>query len=147
MFGDRQATLGVKDPVPLEQGPILGSGGLGVVYETKLAGIAVAWKRTYSRRLTEWYHNEVRILAQMNTKRHKHVINLIGSYIHRQRNSTYELAILTWPVARYDLSVLLHEIDLINQWKNRDGPWEEDDLATPPTEEEKAAYENLLQLE
>jgi serine/threonine protein kinase len=146
-FGDQQLKLGIKDSVPFEQGAILGSGGLGVVYETKIDGIAVAWKRTYMRRLKDEHLNEVKILGQMTEERHIHIVKLVGSYIHRQRNSTLELAILTWPVARCDLSVLLHEIDLINEWKFRDDPLDENDWSTSPTEEEKAAYDNLLKLE
>jgi serine/threonine protein kinase len=147
MFGSQQLTLDIRDPVPLEQGAILGSGGLGAVYETKIDGIAVAWKRVYTRKLTERHLNEVKILGHMTERRHKHIVNLIGSYTHRQRNSTFELAILTWPVARCDLSVLMREIDMINDWKSRDETWEEDDWATQPSDEEKTAFENLLQIE
>jgi serine/threonine protein kinase len=147
MFGSQQLTLDIRDPIPLEQGAILGSGGLGAVYETKIDGIAMAWKRVYTRKLTERHLNEVKILGHMTERRHKHIVNLIGSYTHRQRNSTFELAILTWPVARCDLAVLMREVDLINEWKSRDETWKEDDWATQPSDEEKTAFENLLQIE
>jgi serine/threonine protein kinase len=142
MFGDHGLTLG-------EQGHVLGAGGIGTVYETKIDGIAMAWKRIYTRSQIqrERYLNEVKILGHMTEQRHKHIVNLIGSYTHRLRNSSYELAILTWPVARCDLSVLMREVDLINEWKSRDETWEEDDWATQPTNEEKTAFENLLKIE
>jgi serine/threonine protein kinase len=146
MFGNRQVSLGIRDPVPFSQGAILGKGGLGVVYETNIDGVAVAWKRTYMRRIAERDLNEIKILGQISEKRHQHIIKLIGSYTHRQR-SAHEIAILTWPVARCDLSALLHEIDLLDAWKSRDQPWDENDWSATPTNEERDAYDSLLKLE
>lgn len=146
LFGERQAILGPKASIPLEQGSILGSGGIGVVYETSLDGVAVAWKRIYTRKLTDWHLNEAKILERLSQERHEHILTLIGSYIHRQRKGTHELAILTWPVARCDLSMLLHDIDLMIQWKSRDVEWDEHDRSAPAQEDEKIAFDNLIQL-
>lgn len=63
--GSRQVKFEPADPSPLQQGVILGKGGIGVVYQTTLDSVDVAWKRTYTRRLTEWYLNEIRILNNM----------------------------------------------------------------------------------
>jgi hypothetical protein len=48
VFGDSGLTLGVQDSMPLQQGPLLGTGGIGIVHETKIGGVAMAWKRIYT---------------------------------------------------------------------------------------------------
>ncbi|KAH7079491.1 kinase-like domain-containing protein [Paraphoma chrysanthemicola] len=146
-FPDHPVRLDIRDdPVPFVQGAILGRGGLGVVYETSIDGIAVAWKRTYIRRISERDLNEIKILSQISEKRHEHIINFIGSYTHRQ-GSLHEIAVLTWPVARCDLAVLLRELDLLAAWKSRDQPWDVNDWSATPSNEEKDAYDSLLKLE
>jgi serine/threonine protein kinase len=149
MSGDHGLTLGIQDHVPLPQGHILGAGGGGIVFETRIDGIAMAWKRIITRSHTERerYINEIRILGHMTEQRHRHIINLIGSFTHRLRNHNYELSIITWPVARCDLSALMREVDSINDWKSRDETHSGRIRATQPTDEEKTAFENILKLE
>ncbi|KAH7071265.1 kinase-like domain-containing protein [Paraphoma chrysanthemicola] len=146
MFGEGEISLTVRDAVPFTQGAMLGKGGLGVVHETHIDGVAVAWKRTYVRQITNIDRNEIRILGQVSERRHRHIITLIGAYTHRQRGA-HEISILIWPVARCDLSVLLHEVDLLDIWKSRDQTWDATDWAAQPTNDEKDAYDSLLKLE
>jgi serine/threonine protein kinase len=117
-FGDSQPTLGLNDPVPFNPGYTLGHGGFGVVVETVIGDIPVAWKRTFTRRSTKQYASEVKILEKILEERHEHVVSLIGSYTHRQR-SGWELGILVWPVAQCDLSAFLHDVDVANTWNAR----------------------------
>lgn len=117
-FSSRQVNFSKEDELPFKPGRTLGRGGLGIVVETEIEGIAVAWKRTYTRRLTPQQTNEINILGQLSEQRHKHIVELVGSYTHRQRG-IYELGILLWPVAQCDLAVFMHEVDALGQWINR----------------------------
>ncbi|KAH7397293.1 kinase-like domain-containing protein [Pyrenochaeta sp. MPI-SDFR-AT-0127] len=114
-FSTRQVRLAREEPEPFSPGRRLGGGGIGVVHEVNLDGISLALKRTYAKRLTEYELNEIKILGQITEKRHKHIVELIGSYIHRQRG-VYELGLLIWPVAHCDLAVFLQDVDLLGQW-------------------------------
>ncbi|OAL01930.1 kinase-like protein [Phaeosphaeriaceae sp. SRC1lsM3a] len=157
-FGSRQVKFEPKDPSPLTQGVVLGRGGLGVVYRTEVGGVNVAWKRTYTRRLTEWHMNEINILDNMPDESHRHIIELVGSYIHRHRGM-FEVAVITWPVAKCDMSSVLHDMDILLELEQ--GKDSEENMYQPPTSnpkssrdhhslgeerEEDIAIENLRQL-
>jgi hypothetical protein len=106
--GRRQLEFTRNDKEPFVPGRRLGGGGVGIVHEIHLDGIPVALKRTYTHRLRPHELNEIRILGRMLEKRHRHVVELVGSYIHQQRGG-YELRLLIWPVAHTDLATLLHD--------------------------------------
>ncbi|KAJ4377332.1 hypothetical protein N0V83_000157 [Neocucurbitaria cava] len=114
MFKNRQAEFGPLDTVPFRQIRHLGRGGGGVVDETKIDGIAVAWKRisTRARQLTKQEMNEVQILSQISKRRHRHIVELIGSYVHRHKGGI-ELGMLIWPVADCDLASFLQDLDYL----------------------------------
>jgi hypothetical protein len=114
-FAARQLVLNHEDQVPFTSRRRLGGGGVGIVHETKLNGIPLALKRTYTRRLTDFQLNEIKILGRISEKRHHHVVELIGSYTHRQRNGSYELGLLIWPVARCDLAAFLQDLDTMEE--------------------------------
>jgi serine/threonine protein kinase len=118
-FGARQISLGRDDADPFSTGRRLGSGGIGIVYETRLGSIPLAIKRTYARKLTPDQLNEIKILSKLSEQRHHHVVQLIGSYTQRQR-AGYELGLLIWPVAHCDLSALLNDLGTLVDWKSRD---------------------------
>jgi serine/threonine protein kinase len=115
-FGTRHLVLNREDQEPFTSGRRLGGGGVGIVHETELNGIPLALKRTYTRRLTDSQLNEIKILGRISEKRHHHVVELVGSYIHRQRNGSYELGLLIWPVAHCDLAAFLHDLDTMEEW-------------------------------
>lgn len=137
-FAEPQVRLERNDPALFSTVRRLGAGGIGVVFETKLDGISLALKRTYTRRLTDHHLNEIRILSRISENRHKHIVELIGSYIHRQR-SVYELGLLMWPVAHSDLAVFSQDIDSLGQWI------QEGSSSDPTTKSEDldSAIENL----
>jgi hypothetical protein len=58
-FGARHFSLSRHDPEPFKIGRRLGGGGFGLVSETTLDGIALAIKRTYTRKLTSEQLNEI----------------------------------------------------------------------------------------
>jgi serine/threonine protein kinase len=114
-FREPQIRLVRSDPEPFKPERRLGGGGVGIVYETYLDGIALALKRTYTQKLGERDLNEIKILGQLSGRRHKHIVQLIGSYIHRQRNG-YEIGLLMSPVAHCDLACFMHKMDLLASW-------------------------------
>ncbi|KAH7071264.1 kinase-like domain-containing protein [Paraphoma chrysanthemicola] len=114
-FGKPQIELERHEPEPFVAIRRLGGGGAGTVYETRLDGIALALKRTYTRRLHEHALNEVKILAQLPGQRHQHIVELIGSYVHRQRCG-YEIGLLIYPVAHCDLASFLQDMDALKAW-------------------------------
>jgi serine/threonine protein kinase len=114
-FSEPCIRLELSDPAPFVVGRRLGGGGVGIVVETHIDGIALALKRTYPRKLTTDHLNEISILQQIKSKQHKHIVELIGSYVHSQR-PTYELGLLIWPVARCDLAIFLQDIGCLRQW-------------------------------
>jgi serine/threonine protein kinase len=114
LFGDRQTKFGPTEKLPFHATHFLGRGGGGEVHATKIGGIAVAWKRytTTARRLTEEELNEAKIMEKMSKRRHHHVVELIGSYIHRYRGGI-ELGLLMWPVAHCNLASFLEDMDYL----------------------------------
>lgn len=106
-FGfQRHVELTKDDKELFIAGRRLGGGGFGEVHETVIKGISVALKRTYVRRLTPRQLNEIKILGRISEKRHRHIVDLVGSYTHQQRKFI-EVGLLMWPVAQTDLSELL----------------------------------------
>ncbi|KAH7079490.1 kinase-like domain-containing protein [Paraphoma chrysanthemicola] len=114
-FGKPQVELERHEPEPFVAIRRLGGGGAGTVYETRLDGIALALKCTYTRRLHEHALNEVKILAQLPGQRHQHIVELIGSFVHRQRCG-YEIGLLIYPVAHCDLATFLEDMDALKAW-------------------------------
>jgi serine/threonine protein kinase len=108
-FGERHVSIPRGSPDLFITGRRLGGGGVGIVHETLLDGIHLALKRTYCRKLTEDQLNEIKVLGKISEQRHHHIVELVGSYVHRQR-SAYELGLLIWPVAYCDLATLLHDL-------------------------------------
>jgi serine/threonine protein kinase len=108
-FECRQLDLTVGEPEPFKAGQRIGSGGMGTVHETVFHGIRLALKRTYTMRLTPQQLNEIKVLGRISTKRHRHIVELIGSYTHRLRVG-YEVGMLIWPVAHTDLAKLFGNI-------------------------------------
>lgn len=114
-FGVRQLSLSREDPDLFNAGRRLGGGGFGIVHQTTLNGIPLALKRTYPRKLTEDQLNEIKILGKITEQRHHHIVELVGSYVHRQRTG-YELGLLIWPVAHCDLAALLHDLSTLGDY-------------------------------
>jgi serine/threonine protein kinase len=137
-FGARQISLGRDNADPFSTGRRLGSGGIGVVYETRLGSIPLAIKRTYARKLTRDQLNEIKILSKLSKQRHHHVVQLIGSYTQRQR-AGYELSLVIWPVAHCDLSALLNDFGTLVDWNSRD--------VTRPILDDNAATDLLSSVE
>lgn len=111
--GLRNFILGRKDDEPFITKRVLGRGGNGRIYEILLDGIPVALKQVDSRRKAypePWF--ESKILEKISKKRHKHVVELIGSYLHHQRGRDV-LGLVLWPRAQFDLEHLLEELDAI----------------------------------
>jgi serine/threonine protein kinase len=128
-FPTRIVEVAKGEPELFSPGRRLGGGGIGVVHETTIDGIAVALKRTYTRRLTDQQWNEIKILGQISKQRHQHIVELIGSYVHRQR-SGYELGLLIWPVAQTDLAAFLQDIDYLGNWIGHSNDNDDEDLET-----------------
>jgi serine/threonine protein kinase len=112
-FGQPQLQLVSSDPSPFVAGRRLGGGGVGIVYETHLNGFSLALKRSYTQRLGERDLNEIKILGRLSGRRHEHIVQLIGSYIHRQRNG-YEIGLLISPVADCDLACFMLNMDILS---------------------------------
>lgn len=145
--GRPQLELAREDALPFTVGQRLGGGGVGVVFETHIDGIPMALKRTYTRRMTSQQLNEIKILVRMSKNCHRHVVELIGSYVHEQRGG-FEIGMLIWPVARTDLAALLHDFDVLRQ--HYLDHLETNDTEPPQLSEEvekiRAAMEPLLVL-
>tara|TARA_R110002003_G_scaffold145_13_gene13456 strand:- start:16415 stop:17749 length:1335 start_codon:yes stop_codon:yes gene_type:complete len=110
--------LARDSPEPFTAMRRLGGGGEGIIHETRLADVPLAWKRTYTKRLGGRALNEVAIMANLSGQRHKHIVQLIGAYTHQQRRG-YEIGLLIFPVAHCDLAALLHDMDNLGSWIER----------------------------
>jgi serine/threonine protein kinase len=111
-FGKQQIRPARSDPAPFVLGRRLGRGGASEVHETHLDGVALALKHTYVERLGKRDLNEIEILGQLSGKRHEHIVQLIGSYIHPQR-SGHEIGVLISPVAHCDLACFMRKMDIL----------------------------------
>jgi serine/threonine protein kinase len=103
----RHAEFLRDETIPLTEHGFLGRGAFGDVHKVKTIGpsIEMARKQIYCNRritMTE-VKNEVAILEKL---RHRHVINLVGSFTHRKT-----LGLLLLPVAVCDLGDFLEELD------------------------------------
>jgi hypothetical protein len=90
------------------------------VYETHLDGVALALKRTYTHKLGERDLNGIKIMGQLSGKRQEHIVQLIGSYIHLQRNG-YEIVLLISPVADCDLASFMLKMDILELGMRQQG--------------------------
>ena len=136
--GQSQLILAREDALPFTIGQRLGGGGVGIVFETHIEGLPLALKRTYTRRISSQQLNEIKILGRISKHRHRHVVELIGSYLHEQRRG-FEIGMLIWPVAQTDLASLLHDFGILQQYY-RDQPQSQE------TKKIRAAMEPLLAL-
>ena len=94
-----------EESVPLVQGRFLGHGSRGHVYETTIRGHTFAWKKIYCRhKIGEAERREINILKKVS---HRHIIQLAGSYTHRQF-----LGLLLYPVALCDLATVMEACEL-----------------------------------
>jgi hypothetical protein len=117
-FATRQLSLGRNDPDLFSIGRHFEGSGIGIVHEIRFNSIHLAIKWTYPRKLTTNQLNKTKILFKISEQRHHHVVQLIGSYIHRRRAS-YEFGLLIWPVAHCDLSALLNDFETLTKWLSR----------------------------
>ena len=125
MFPTSHAELGRNDGPPFAPGRLLGQGGFGQVHQVKLGKAVVALKRTWiSKRLRPQGKlrpqdtAEIELLRKLSQDQHRHIIEVIGSYVLPEKTHT-ELGILLWPVAQYDLSRLLGQIEQNNELLSR----------------------------
>ncbi len=89
-------------------GQFLGRGAMGDVYETVIKGHKLAWKRmTFRRKIGEAERREIEILKKIS---HTHMIQLIGTYTHRQ-----SIGLLLSPVAVCDLHTYFEDVEAFSQ--------------------------------
>jgi serine/threonine protein kinase len=125
MFPTSHAELGRNDDPPFTPGRLLGQGGFGQVHQVELGKTVVALKRTWiSKRLQPQGKlrpqdtAEIELLKKLSRNQHRHIIEVIGSYVLPGKTHT-ELGILLWPIAQYDLSRLLGQIERNNELLSR----------------------------
>lgn len=113
---------------PLEEGRVLGYGVSGPVLEVTCKGIKLALKSVHhSRKISIDQMKEIGILRKL---KHHHVITLIGTYTQRPW-----LRLLLWPVAQFDLAMVLRFIVRRNFGPEPEGADEEDDARLDAYEE------------
>lgn len=94
------------EPLPFQEGDLLGHGVNGPVVKTVIKGVCVALKRIYCRQGIGRQHlQEIEIIRKLM---HPHIIQLAGSYTR----GPY-LGLLIYPVARCDLATYLEDIDYL----------------------------------
>jgi len=94
------------EPLPFQEGDILGHGVNGPVIQTVIKGVRVALKRIYCRqRVKQKDLQEIEIIRKL---KHPHIIQLVGSYTRG-----HYLGILLYPVATCDLATFLEDIDFL----------------------------------
>lgn len=85
-------------------GRFLGRGAMGDVYETKISGFSMAWKRIpLKRQVSQKDLKEIKILKKLD---HNHVVTLIGTYTHERF-----LGLLLQPVAVCDLHTHFEDVE------------------------------------
>ncbi|KAH7411837.1 kinase-like domain-containing protein [Phaeosphaeria sp. MPI-PUGE-AT-0046c] len=127
-----------SDALPLAQGRFLGYGMHGGVYETTCNGVALAWKRKYcSRRVGHRERREIEIIKRLE---HKHIVRLVGTYIHGPF-----LGLLLWPVAICDLANLIEDIDWLQKPSQNEDLMQTDDNTTEDTLEQINERQSRLQ--
>jgi len=117
-FESRKLRFGPKQQLPFQQGKFLGRGGNGEVHSTLIQGVAMAWKRysTNRRKLTTEELNEANILQTLSNHYHRHVVELIGSYVHRKGTNGIEIGLFIWPVAHCNLESFLDYVDELGDY-------------------------------
>lgn len=84
---------------------------MGDVHETSIKGHQLAWKRmVFRRKVGEAEMKEIKILKKL---RHAHMIQLVGTYTHRQF-----LGLLLFPVAVCDLHTYFDDVEAY--WRDED---------------------------
>lgn len=84
-YSIQQVIFGRDDPELSKPGQRLGDGGFGCVHETTGGGITVALKRTFPKKLSSDARREIEILGRISRKRHRHIVELIGSYVYTEK--------------------------------------------------------------
>jgi len=112
-FEQRLSSL--RDTGPFDLTDKLGEGGWGNVYSTEIEGVAVALKllHLFPNKQRHIYVKELRILQKLSEKRHRHVIELVGWFELVGRLQS-RVGLVIWPVARCDLSKMLHYMDILS---------------------------------
>jgi serine/threonine protein kinase len=96
------------EPLPFQEGDVLGHGVNGPVTQTVIKGVRVALKKIYCRQGVRQKHlQEIEIIRKL---KHPHIIQLAGSYT-RERY----LGILLYPVATCDLTTFLEDVDYLQR--------------------------------
>lgn len=120
--------LSPGEALPLEKERVLGYGVSGAVLEVTCKGIKLALKSVHhSRKISIDQMKEIGILRRL---KHRHVVTLIGTYTQRPY-----LGLLLWPVAQFDLAMVLQFIVRRNFGLEPQGADEEDDTKLEAYEE------------
>ena len=118
-YSTSHVELDRNDSPPFPPDRLLGKGGFAQVHQIKLGKTVVALKRTWRRgKLRPQDTAEIELLRKLSQDQHRHIIEVIGSYVLPEKTHT-ELGILLWPVAQYDLSRLLGQIEQNNELLSR----------------------------
>ena len=124
-YSTSHVELDRNDSPPFEPDGLLGQGGFGQVHQVNLGKTVVALKRTWiSKRLRPQGKlrpqdtAEIELLRKVSRDQHRHIIEVIGSYVLPSKTHI-ELGLLLWPVAQYDLSRLLSQIEQNNESLSR----------------------------
>jgi len=115
-YGTRRIKLERHDEEPFKTGRWLGSGGWGSIYQTDVNGVIMALKKMDVAdvpREHSLFENELKIMETLSGNRHRHIVELIGSYQKRRERRKVELGLLIWPVAQCDLSNYLDSMDTL----------------------------------
>lgn len=106
--GTPHVSFSKDEPLPFQEGKILGHGVNGPVCQTVIKGVRVALKRKYYRqRVGRKDLQEIEIIRKL---KHPHIIRLAGSYTRGQY-----LGILLYPVATCDLATFLEDVDFLQR--------------------------------
>lgn len=101
-FESTHAELARNDALPLQPQRLLGQSPRADVHEVNICGTTLAYKRVYYKR------GEKRRDKIPNSNRHKHLIEVLGSYEQNQ-GKVHELGLILWPVADCNLSEYIHQ--------------------------------------
>ncbi|KAH7405851.1 kinase-like domain-containing protein [Phaeosphaeria sp. MPI-PUGE-AT-0046c] len=98
-----------EEEVPLQQGTFLGRGAAGDVHEVCVQKHKLAHKRmVVKRKIGGKEMKEIEILKRLSS--HEHMIQLVGTYNHRQF-----LGLLVYPVAICDMATFFEDVEA---WHN-----------------------------
>jgi serine/threonine protein kinase len=110
--GTPHVVLSKDEPLPFQEGDILGHGVNGPVIQTVIKGVRVALKRIYCRQgVGQKNLQEIEIIRKLN---HPHIIQLAGSYTRGRY-----LGILLYPVATCDLTTFLEDVDFLQRLERK----------------------------